>query len=207
MEMRRYRKILHISYTDQRGSPCQDPAGNWTTIRPPDHWWHCKETQTVVVWSCLPLIRSGQNNPARHSERGKKTRQTRGRGGKTTSGNGQAWSSKVPEGSGEQGKIEKTGCKIIYGAPTTLAVKGLMMMMMMLVNQWPPQKSPKEEYKPWKWGATAGYHATHTQTMLPTRKSVLRSCRQLDCCSSSDFVQSLYIVLQSSFLLPFSCTS
>ena len=36
----------------------------------------------------------------------------------------------VPEGSGEQGKMEKTGCKIICGAPTTLAVKGLMMMMM-----------------------------------------------------------------------------
>ena len=35
----------------------------------------------------------------------------------------------VPEGSGEQGKMEKTGCKIIFGAPTTLAVKGLMMMM------------------------------------------------------------------------------
>ena len=34
----------------------------------------------------------------------------------------------VPEGSGEQGKMEKTGCKIICGAPTTLAVKGLMMM-------------------------------------------------------------------------------
>ena len=31
--------------------------------------------------------------------------------------------------SGEQGKMEKTGCKIISGAPTTLAVKGLMMMM------------------------------------------------------------------------------
>ena len=37
----------------------------------------------------------------------------------------------IPEGSGEQGKMEKTGCKIICGAPTTLAVKGLMMMMMM----------------------------------------------------------------------------
>ena len=36
----------------------------------------------------------------------------------------------VPEGSGEQGKMEKTGCKIVCGAPTTLAVKGLMMMMM-----------------------------------------------------------------------------
>ena len=38
----------------------------------------------------------------------------------------------VPEGSGEQGKMEETGCKIICGAPTTLAVKGLMMMMMMM---------------------------------------------------------------------------
>ena len=29
----------------------------------------------------------------------------------------------VPEGSGEQVKMEKTGCEIICGAPTTLAVK------------------------------------------------------------------------------------
>ena len=36
----------------------------------------------------------------------------------------------VPEGSEERGKMEKTGCKIICGAPTTLAVKGLMKMMM-----------------------------------------------------------------------------
>ena len=39
----------------------------------------------------------------------------------------------VLEGSGEQGKMEKTGCKIISGDPTTLAVKGLMMMMMMMM--------------------------------------------------------------------------
>ena len=38
----------------------------------------------------------------------------------------------VPEGSGEQGKIEKTGSKINCGAPTTLPAKGLMMMMMMM---------------------------------------------------------------------------
>ena len=37
---------------------------------------------------------------------------------------------KVPEGSGEQGKMEETGCEIICGAPTTLAVKGMMTMMM-----------------------------------------------------------------------------
>ena len=36
----------------------------------------------------------------------------------------------VPEGSGEQGKMEEAGCEIICGAPTTLVVKGLMMTMM-----------------------------------------------------------------------------
>ena len=30
----------------------------------------------------------------------------------------------VPEGSGEQGRMEETGCEIICGAPTTLMVKG-----------------------------------------------------------------------------------
>ena len=39
----------------------------------------------------------------------------------------------VPEGNGEQGKMEKTGCKVICGAPTTLAIKGLMIMMVMCV--------------------------------------------------------------------------
>ena len=50
-------------------SPCQDPAGNRTTRRPSGHR---KETQTAVVWSCLPFIRFGQSHLARHSERGKK---------------------------------------------------------------------------------------------------------------------------------------
>ena len=56
----------------QRRSTCQDPAGNWTTRRPD----HREETQTAVVWSCLPFIRSGQNHLARYSEGVKKTRQT-----------------------------------------------------------------------------------------------------------------------------------
>ena len=38
----------------------------------------------------------------------------------------------VPGGSGEQGKMEKTCCKIICGAPTTFAVKGLMMTMTLI---------------------------------------------------------------------------
>ena len=50
----------------QRESLCQDPAGNRTTRRPPGHR---KATQTAVVLSCLPFIRSGQNHLARHIER------------------------------------------------------------------------------------------------------------------------------------------
>ena len=33
---------------------------------------------------------------------------------------------KVPKGSGEQGKMEETGCEIICGAPSTLSIKGQM---------------------------------------------------------------------------------
>ena len=50
-------------------------------------------------------------------------------GGKTTSGNGQAWGAAKLRGQWRTGKMEETGCKIICGAPTTLAVKGLEMMM------------------------------------------------------------------------------
>ena len=98
----------------QRRSPCQDPAGNRTTWRPPDH---CKETQTAVVWSCLPFIRSDQNHLARHSERGKKTRQAEEEVGRQHQGMDRPRVCQVPEGSGEQGKMEETGCEIICGAP------------------------------------------------------------------------------------------
>ena len=49
----------------------------------------------------------------------------------------------VPEGSGQTGENgeKKTGCKIICGAPTTLAVKGLMMMMTCLLYTSP---SPRD---------------------------------------------------------------
>ena len=83
----------------QWGSPCQDPAVNWTTRRPPDDR---KEMQTAVVWSCFLFIRSGQNHFAKHSERGKKTRQTEEEVGR--SGNGQAWSWASPRGQWRTGK-------------------------------------------------------------------------------------------------------
>ena len=53
----------------------------------------------------------------------------------------------VPEGSGEQGEMEKTGCKIICGAPTTFAVKGLMMIIMMSASSIDTTCSPGDNIR------------------------------------------------------------
>ena len=72
----------------------------------------------------LPFIRSGQNHLARHSERGKKTRQTEEEVGRQRQGVDRPGVRKVQEGSVEQRKFDETGCEIICGVPTTFAVKG-----------------------------------------------------------------------------------
>ena len=125
VEIRCNRNILRISYKDhvtneEVRTTIQQAIGPYED--PPDHR---KETQTAVVWSCLPFIRSGQNHLARHSERGKKTRQTEEEVERQYQGMDRPGVRQVPEGSGERG--------IICGAPTTLAVKGLMMMMIMMI--------------------------------------------------------------------------
>ena len=69
-----------------------------------------------------------QNHLARHSERGKKTRQTE-RKKKRWEDNIKEWtglefakSRRVVEN--RRKKMEETGCEVISGAPTTPAVKG-----------------------------------------------------------------------------------
>ena len=59
----------------------------------------------------------------RHSERGKRTRQTE-EVGRQHLGMDRPGVHQSPEGSGEQEKMEETGCEIICGAPVTLVVKG-----------------------------------------------------------------------------------
>ena len=121
MEMRCYRKILHISYKDHVAkeevrAKIQQATG--TTQRPDGR----KEAQTAVIWSCFPFIRSGQNHLARHSERVKKTRQRKEDVGRQHQGLGTSGVRPVTEGSGKQRRMEKkkkkkTGCEVIYGAP------------------------------------------------------------------------------------------
>ena len=80
--------------------------------------------KTEVVWRCLPLIRFGQNQLARHSERGKKTRQTEKEVGRQHQGMDRPGVCQVPEGGGGQRKLEETGCEVICDVPMTPASKG-----------------------------------------------------------------------------------
>ena len=102
-------------------SPCQDPAGNLTTQRPPDHR---KEKQTEVIRTCLMFIRSSHNHLVRYSVRGKNTTWTEEEVGRQHQGMVRPRCSQVQEGSGEQRDMEETGCEIICGVPRTLVVKG-----------------------------------------------------------------------------------
>ena len=61
---------------------------------------------------------------AQWTERGEKTKQTEEESGRQHQGMDRPGVRQVLEGSGEQEKMEETGCEIICGAPTTLAVKG-----------------------------------------------------------------------------------
>ena len=74
--------------------------------------------------SMSPIHQVRPSHLARHSERGKKTKQTEEEVGRQHQGMNRPGVHQVPEGSGEQGKMEETGCKIICGAKTTLTVKG-----------------------------------------------------------------------------------
>ena len=100
----------------------------------------------------------------------------------------------VPEVSGEQGKMEGTGCEIVCGAPTTLPVKGLMMMMMMLSGPelrlvfTSVQYCPFTDYRKKIFGAaflTTWLYATERQNKikLSTASIIIRDCR-LTCTGS-----------------------
>ena len=130
MEMRCNCKTLHISYKDHvtnkevcfKIQQAIGPHEDLLSI--------VKRCKLQWYGHVSPFIRSGQNHLARLSERVKKTRQTEEEVGRQHQGMDRPGVQQVPEGSGEQGKIEKISCKIVCGAPTTLRVKGLMMMMM-----------------------------------------------------------------------------
>ena len=143
MEMRCYCKILHISYRDHATNEdvrakiheAIGPHKDLLTIinRRKLQWYGHVSCSSGPAKTILQRTVKGGRRVSWCFEPSQPQRITlglreeykadRGRGGKTTSGNGQAWSLASPRGQWKIGKMEKTGCKIICGAPTTLAVK------------------------------------------------------------------------------------
>ena len=118
--MRYNRKIQHISYKDYVTNE-EVRAKIQRAIRPQGDLLTIVERRKLQ-WYCHVYHLSGLSKT--HNERGKKTRQTEEEVGRQHQGMDRPGVHQVPEGSGEQGKMEETGCEIIFGSPTTLAVKG-----------------------------------------------------------------------------------
>ena len=122
MEMRCYCQILRILYKDHVTNE-EVCAKIHQAVRPQEDLTNIKRHK-LQWYGHVPFIGSCKNHLARHSERGKKTRQA----GEEVGGQHQEMHRpgvcQVQESSGEQRKMEETGCKFICGAPTTLAVNG-----------------------------------------------------------------------------------
>ena len=130
MEMRCYCKILHISYKDhvtneEVGVKIQQAIGP-------------HEDLTIVKRRKLQWY----GHVSHSSGLAKTILQGTAKGGRSQGGQRKRWEENIREWTGlefgrsqravkNKEKMEKTGREIICGAPTTLAVKGWMMMMMM----------------------------------------------------------------------------
>ena len=122
MEMRCYRKIQCFLYKDHATNE-EVLAKIQKAIGPQKNLLDIVKRHKLK-WYWLSFISSGQNHLARHSERGKKTRQTEKEMGRQHQGMDLPGVHEVREGSREQGKMEETGCEVICGAPVTSTVKG-----------------------------------------------------------------------------------
>ena len=129
MEMGCYRKILHILHRDHvtneevRAKIQQAivPHGDLTVVKGRKLKWYGHVSRPSGL---AKTILQGTMKGGRRQGRQR-------RDGKTTSGNGPAWSSPSHRGQWRKGKDGGnwlSSCKIICGALTTLAVKEWMMM-------------------------------------------------------------------------------
>ena len=124
MEMRCYRKILRISYKDhvtyvEVGAKIQQairPHADLPTIikRRKLQWYgHISRSSRIAKPILQGTVKRGRRQGGQR-ERREDIRELMDRPGVR----------QVPEGCGEQGKMQETGCEIICGAPTTLTATG-----------------------------------------------------------------------------------
>ena len=144
MEMRCYRKILHISYKDHVSNE-EVRAKIQRAIGPHEDLLMIVKRRKLQWYGHV----------SRSSGLAKTILQGTVKGGRRQSGQRKRWEDIIREWTGLEfaksqravenwREMERTGCEIICGAPTTLAVKGLMMMMMTPMH--PPTHLPLPHY-------------------------------------------------------------
>ena len=128
MEIRCYRKILHISYKDlvtneEVHARIQEAIGPHedllTTVKRRKLLWygHVSRSSGLAKTILQGTVKGGRRQ-------GREKKETEKEVGRQHQGMDRPGVRQVPEGSGKQRKIEETGCEVICGAPTILAVKG-----------------------------------------------------------------------------------
>ena len=123
MEMRWYRKIVRISYKDHAINE-EVRAKIQQAIGPHEDLLIIAKRRKLQ-WYGLVSHSSGLAKAILHGTVKRGRRQGRQEEvGRQHQGMDRPGVRQVPEGSGEQGKMEETDCEIICHAPTTLAVKG-----------------------------------------------------------------------------------
>ena len=117
--MRCHRKILHISYKDHVTNE-EVRSKIEQAIGPHEDLLTIVMRHKVQWYGHVSRLSGLDKTILKGTVKGGKDKADRGRGEKTTSRNGQAWSSASPRGQWRTGKkkMKKTGCKIICGAPT-----------------------------------------------------------------------------------------
>ena len=106
-----YRNILRILYEDHVTNE-EVRVKIQQAIGPHEDLLAIVKRRKLQRYGRLLFIGSDQDHLAGHSERGKKTRQTEEEVGGQHQGMDRPGVRQVPEGSGEQGKMEETGCEI-----------------------------------------------------------------------------------------------
>ena len=148
--MRCYRKILHISYkVHVTNKEAIGPHEDLTIVK--THKLQC----TVM----FPVHQVWPKPSCKAQWKGEEDKANRGRGRKTTSGNGQAWSSASPKGQWRTGKNGENWLQNQQWCPNDPHSKGLMMMMIM--------------YIPVQYDLQCSNSANHTHSSSATKEAVL----------------------------------
>ena len=109
-EMSCYRKILHISYKDHVNNE-EVRAKIQQAIGPHEDLLTIVKRHKLQWYGHVSRSSGLAKTILQGTVKGEEDKADRGRGGKTTSGNVQDWSSASPKGQWRTGKFEKSGCK------------------------------------------------------------------------------------------------